>query len=96
MKNHHLRPLANYWMAWAGRAVTDIFKCWNAATSFPVYPALIFVADGPVHAAGTEAAIAVERRSNRVRVPSRRRADADAGPVERLPTVVDFNYSSEE
>jgi hypothetical protein len=44
IKNHHSRPLSNFWVGFGGRGTVAIFKAWNdsAAASIPRVPPLIF------------------------------------------------------
>jgi hypothetical protein len=99
MKNHHVRPLANYWASWASQGIQTIFNAWNSTSlaSTLVSPALMFVSAVPAVAMTRrdEAAATAPRRSGRARKPSRRQAEANDGPVELLPSVIDFDECSD-
>ena len=75
IKNHHVRPLANFWAGWAGRETMSIFKSWNATAGLPTTPELLFVPDA--RAGAMKPPTAVVRRSSRTPVPSRRAIESD-------------------
>ena len=85
IKNHHARPMANFWAGFAWRSVESIFKAWNAAAALPAVPALLFVSA----CSNGSTTPAVLRRSSRVPVPSRRFIDTE--PV-RIATASDTNH----
>jgi hypothetical protein len=70
IKNHHSRPLSNFWVTFAGKSVLQLFKSWNTAANFPLQPELIFTPSAEL------AAATPTRRSARVAKPSLRRIQA--------------------
>ena len=89
IKNHHSRPLSNYWTCWGGRATLNIFRSWNdvADQQIPVTPDLIFRAP-------TRSASVISnsiRRTMRVAVKSRRLLGSLTGSG-RSPAAADADY----
>ena len=95
VKNHHSRPLANYWVNWAGRSIFAIFCSWNdvAALRVPPIPDLLFVSTSTGLANAKQEAevdLTVPRRSLRARFPSRRMVESDIS----LPVAFSIGSSS--
>ena len=78
VKNHHARPLANFWAGWAGSSIIGIFKSWNATSTFPITPVLVFTSDTPV-SSPTPSSHTL-RKSTRIRTASRRLSHMNSSP----------------
>ena len=88
-KNHHSRPLANYWARWAYKSIVGIFTAWNE--QYPTLPPLRFVSEGAT-SGPLDAPCPAPRRSGRqTRKPSRLRDSGDTALVENLPSALDFD-----
>jgi hypothetical protein len=78
VKNHHSRPLSNYWMCFSGKSVLSLFKTWNDVSGILPIPPLIFLPSTATPSVDSTQGITSLRRSSRLSRPSVRRMQAEA------------------